>query len=169
MSKDLLFLDCDGVINHHAWDIIFKRERPKEDFEIDELRSLVRKTDPYTMRILKYALDTIEKNDVDLKIIIHSASWRYYEPENIKSWFTRYNITTEFAISFHGDRKARIENYLRDNSHGKWLVLDDYHVFDEQNHSNQILIDPRVGFTYINAIDTILHFCPDWNPPVIFC
>lgn len=150
--KRVLFLDIDGVLNS---DYYFK-ERPDEDNRPYPLSEF----DPVLIRRLNQIL--IDGKVTDLVV---SSDWRF--TEGLDNIFQEVGILDPFHhknekldyIGYVPDEDHRrgyeIRHYLSRNTVDSYCILDDMEFFLNDQQSNLVLTDWRVGLTDKDVITAI--------------
>lgn len=139
MSKPLIFLDFDGVLNTFATWGLYPSEKALDPDKIARVRALC--------------------HSCDAEVVISSA-WRHvHSLEELRHMLHRrggleedlvIGVTPEWASRSHTDRGLEIQKWLRDNKREEcpFVILDDLHsgVFKglESNHVQTTL---KSGFT----------------------
>lgn len=170
---NILFLDCDGVLNSKQHFLMLQdvgKSKTKEDLKNAGLEFMILYTDAKNVWCLKYILDNV----IDLKIVI-SSSWRnHFEIEQFKELFRHYRLDGERIIDktdckLSSYRCNEIRWWLEDNPTDKWITLDDHVIFDfgSQDKEHEILTDPWNGLTMAEAFKIIKYFKPDFKEPSI--
>ena len=143
----ILFLDCDGVINHNAW------YRSQAYYDNDFLDPDI---DPKVIERLNKLT-----NSKNVKIVI-SSSWKIASGciERLRrvGLDNVIDITPNLIFSVPIEKYCRgmeIDAYL--NAHSeveKYLIIDDMNDFFDEQQRYFLLIDYQVGFT-----DDDLEYC----------
>ena len=143
----ILFLDCDGIINHNAW---YKSQAYYENDFLDQ------DIDPKVIERLNKLT-----NSKDVKIVI-SSSWKIASGciERLRrvGLDNVIDITPNLIFSVPIEKYCRgmeIDAYL--NAHSeveKYLIIDDMNDFFDEQQGCFLLIDYQVGFT-----DNDLEYC----------
>lgn len=170
---NLIFLDCDGVINNKQHILATKKfKTPPADTLVDaDLFAMKRDVAPQNMWVLGFILDQLP----DLKIVISSA-WRlHYDIKSFKELFKIFRLDETRIIGFtpkkfSSERVHEINEWLDDHDGvTDWVVLDDHVVFniEDPDKEREFLTDSWVGLTMHDAFKIIKHFKPEFKQPEI--
>ena len=177
---NVLFLDIDGVLNHCGQTIWAQRRQDAGEFKIDyhnkEVESRVNaESCPIAVSNLKLIIEAVPQ----LKIVVHSNWTSNRDWDFIEKFFTKLGFDTKdwetTPKKFSSEKTHEIGFWLHDykDDHNdelpKFKVVDDKSWAYQGLHSEGAvyLIDPRVGLTYIDAVNLIEFYNPEWEEPVM--
>ena len=161
-KRKIIFLDLDGVLNTARW---------HEQAKVDELKDDYGYTfDPTAVSNLA---DIIEKTGADIVI---SSSWKFMGLSKMqKMWkdrrlpgkvvgLTPNSVSDEFLLhadldnmDFMAIRGQEIKEWLMQNSGvTHYAILDDLNDVLQEQESHFIWIDPVVGITTENVVQTVM-------------
>lgn len=149
MNK-IIFLDCDGVLNHNAW------YKSKEYYENDFIDPDI---DPKVIERLNKLTD-----ELGIKIVI-SSSWKIddYCTQRLEKAGLKNIIDVTPNLIFSCDpelyyRGLEIDAWLMNHpGYHKYLILDDMADFDDEQKQCFLLVDYQVGIT-----DDDIEYCKRW-------
>lgn len=117
--KKFVFLDFDGVLNSHSYEISEEFKRSQEGLELD----------PNACKRLKKALDQVK----DVKIVVISAWRNQLSLKDIKVLLAPYELDKYITAMILPDPVSKsegIENFIFKHSDSKFVILDDDMLFD---------------------------------------
>ena len=171
---NVLFLDCDGVVNNkqHLYAIKDKKVKGANTLNDANLFHMKKAVAPQNMWVLGY----IMKQVPDLKIVISSA-WRlHYDLTDFKELFKIFKLDGSRIIGktpkmFSSERCHEIRMWINDYEelhHKKidWVAVDDHVIFDlgSPDKNREFLTDSWVGLKMPDAFKIIQHFYPEYQP-----
>jgi Swiss Army Knife RNA repair-like protein len=171
---NILMLDCDGVLNSKQHFLMLEDQKLTNASRLRVLPSeyMTTYTDAKNVWCLKYILENVP----DLKIVI-SSSWRnVFELEQFKELFKHYGLDGERIIGktprkLSSVRSEEIRMWL-DNSDEvitNWIALDDHKIWNlgDPEEINEVLTDPWIGLTMLDAFKIIKRFNLNFKEPIL--
>lgn len=117
MTKKIIFLDIDGVLNSEAFFI--EREKYKDDGITD---FLIHNLDKEKINIFNEMLEKVECE------IVLSSSWRVYGLHRVNKNLREVGFKKEIKYATtreHMDRGLQIKRFVDENNIKDYLVIDD--------------------------------------------
>lgn len=147
----IIFLDIDGVLNHHA----FYERRHKEREQGIKVEYPYSEIDPLSVKNLNTLI-----SETDAKVVI-SSTWRHSGLDYCKDVLEFHGFKgdiidiTPCLRSEHCVRGNEILKWIKDNEHlvGKHYKFTEYVILDDDSdmlywqRNNFLLIDGHVGLT----------------------
>ena len=167
---NVLFLDCDGVVNNkqHLYAIKDKKVKGANTLNDANLFHMKKAVAPQNMWVLGY----IMKEVPDLKIVISSAWRNHFDMIDFKELFKIFKLDGDRIIGktpkkLTSERCHEIKEWLDDYEeihHKKidWVAVDDHVIFNlgDPEKANEFLTDSWIGLKLPDAFKIIKHFNP---------
>lgn len=169
MTRKVLFLDIDGVLNSHSSTLqgITLTVR-KNTVRVDRM---LRDIDPRAVAHLKFIIEFVP----GLEIVI-SSTWReIYTPEEFKECFEKLGLDPNIIVGFtprgHGSRISQILTRVKNDnlSLDEIAIVDDYDVGERDESGSDwrrrfVQTDNYDGLSYRNTVELIDKF-GKWEQP----